>query len=146
MVITAIPPSDYFTALFRAHSPQILNNAMVSNVLFILFLYRIVEYFSKGDFVSKVFVNYILHLVHNCNISVHCSSRKKLSRLDHLQWKGKALDVRLYCEGCVTYQQEKDRCWRPLGILQVLEFPKRRWGSVSLDFITHLPETARGYD
>ena len=40
----------------------------------------------------------------------------------------------------------KDANRKAFGALQPLKIPERPWSSVSMDFITHLPRTAAGYD
>lgn len=88
----------------------------------------------------------ILELAHDCKVSGHFSYAKTLSRLDAFHWKVKSKDVENYCAGCMTCQTSKDGRTKQLGDPQPLELPERRWGSVSVDFVTHLPTTKRGFD
>lgn len=88
----------------------------------------------------------IMELAHDNKTAGHFGYTKTLSRLAAYHWKNKASDVFDYCKGCITCQTNKDGRVKPLGIPQPLELPDRRWGSISMDFVTHLPPTDRGYD
>ena len=44
------------------------------------------------------------------------------------------------CEEC---QRNKASNQKPSGLLQPLEIPTHRWERVSMDFVTHLPETSK---
>lgn len=88
----------------------------------------------------------IMDLAHDNKTSGHFGYAKTLSRLFGYHWKNKSGDVHDYCRGCVVCQHNKDSRVKPFGIPQPLELPERRWGSISMDFITHLPVTASGFD
>ena len=60
-------------------------------------------------------------------------------------WKNCRKDVKSYVKLCKTCQKIKDKTSKPYGALQPLPVPSRPWESVSLDFITHLPNVD-GYD
>lgn len=87
-----------------------------------------------------------LHLDHGSPTSGHFSSTKTISRLVNFHWRHKSHHVRSYYHGFLTSQQEKDRRSKQLGIPQPLQFPNRHWGSIAIEFITHLPSTPRGHD
>lgn len=88
----------------------------------------------------------ILHLAHDNLNSGHFGYAKTLARLQMYHWRHKSQDVYEYCRGCATCQLNKDGRAKPFGEPQPLELPDRRWGSVAMDFITHLPTTKSGYD
>lgn len=46
----------------------------------------------------------------------------------------------------MTCQLNKDGRSKPFGVPQPREKPEPRWGSVSMDFVTHLPTTTGGFD
>ena len=48
-------------------------------------------------------------------------------------------DVQDYIQQCVKCQRSKLTNQLPHGLLQTLEIPGNRWQSVSIDFITGLP-------
>ena len=60
-------------------------------------------------------------------------------------WKSLQRDVKKYIHTCKICQQIKNKPTKPAGSLMPLPVPSRPWESVSLDFITNLPE-AEGYD
>jgi len=35
---------------------------------------------------------------------------------------------------------------KPGGLLQQLDIPKRKWDSIAMNFVTHLPRSVRGHD
>ena len=49
----------------------------------------------------------------------------------------------MHCHAC---QQNKPSTQRPPGLLQPLDVPTGRWQRVSMEFITHLPVLAEGFD
>lgn len=55
-------------------------------------------------------------------------------------------DVKNNCKGCEKCQLNKYSRVKPLGDPQPLELPTRRWGSVSMDFVTHFPTTESSFD
>lgn len=55
-------------------------------------------------------------------------------------------DVYDYCRGCLNCQQNKDSRKKPLEIPQTLQLPTRRWGSIAMDFVAHLPKAEAGFD
>lgn len=61
-------------------------------------------------------------------------------------WPKLPSQTQAYVRSCPTCQRAKPRNHRPLGLLQPLEIPAERWDCVTMDLITHLPETERGYD
>ena len=52
--------------------------------------------------------------------------------------------VRDFVHRCLTCQQVKAEHQRPTGLLQPLELVKWKWEHVTMDFVTHLPQTSRG--
>lgn len=103
-------------------------------------------YYEGKVCVPRSNVKDILFLAHDNKTSGHFGYYKTLSRLDRYHWKNKSGDVYDYCRGCSTCQKNKDNRTKPLGEPQPLELPTRRWGSVSMDFVTHLPPTKSGFD
>lgn len=53
-------------------------------------------------------------------------------------------DVVEFVQTCSTCQRNKASNQKPAGLLQSLSIPQQPWESISLDFVTQLPETARG--
>ena len=46
----------------------------------------------------------------------------------------------------LTCQQVKAEHQRPTGLLQPLELVEWKWEHITMDFVTHLPQTSRGHD
>ena len=55
-------------------------------------------------------------------------------------------DITNYVRECHSCQTVKARQQKPSGLLNPLELPMAPWECISLDFITQLPVTRRGYD
>ena len=89
-----------------------------------------------------------------CFESVHClpfsghygvnRTVKKAHQLYY--WPHLAANVQYWIKRCDSCQRVKAVRQKPLGKLQCLEPPGRRWESVSMDLITDLPKTAGDKD
>jgi hypothetical protein len=51
-----------------------------------------------------------------------------------------------YFSKCIECQQVKEEHWHPVGLLQPLPIPEWKWETISMDFITKLPTSARQND
>ena len=54
--------------------------------------------------------------------------------------------VQAYIQQCQSCQVNKGTSQLPIGLLQSLEIPGKRWETVTLDLITTLPVTKNGND
>ena len=61
-------------------------------------------------------------------------------------WPRLFSDVKIFVEQCRSCQVNKPTNQRPAGLLQSLPIPEKAWGSMTMDFITHLPLTRHGND
>jgi hypothetical protein len=61
-------------------------------------------------------------------------------------WYGMRIDVAKYIALCDNCQRVKAECQRPVGLLQPLKIPQRKWEEISMDFIVGLPTMQSGYD
>src|SRR6202012_868631 len=61
-------------------------------------------------------------------------------------WPGLRKDVRYYVTTCMGCQANKPRNQLPIGLLQPLPIPTRRWEVVTMDLITQLPVTKHQND
>lgn len=104
-----------------------------------------VLYYENKICVSRNNLRDMLHLAHVSQVFGHFGYSKTLLRLGHYYWKWKSQDVLAYCKWCTVYLRNKVSRSKPLGEPQLLEIPDRRWGSVSMVFVTHLPVTPRGF-
>ncbi|KAD5802564.1 hypothetical protein E3N88_13924 [Mikania micrantha] len=74
-------------------------------------------------------------------------SRQDVSRLeDILLVAGMKKDIALYVGKCLTCSKVKAEHQKPSGLLQQPEIPQWKWEQISMDFITKLPRTPRGFD
>ena len=60
-------------------------------------------------------------------------------------WPNLRDDVEQYVKSCVTCQQNRTQFRKEAGLLRPLPIPTKYWESVSMDFMTHLPES-KGLD
>ena len=54
--------------------------------------------------------------------------------------------IRQHIQRCQSCQANKGSNQLPIGLLQPLDIPGKRWETVSMDLITSLPSTRRGND
>lgn len=109
-------------------------------------LFRIKDgltYFENKICIPQKNAANLLRLVHDCKIAGHFTAAKTLSRLQNVHRRNKTKDVEEYCLGCLTCQTMKDGRIKRLVEPQPLEIPQSRWGSIAMDFVTHLPLTKR---
>ena len=55
-------------------------------------------------------------------------------------------DVADFVARCLVCQQVKAEHQKPAGMLQLLEVPEWKWERITMDFVTGLPRSPRGYD
>ena len=61
-------------------------------------------------------------------------------------WPRMKRDIAKYVEKCLTCLQVKAEHQKPYGKLQPLEIPIWKWEHMTMDLITKLPRTRKGYD
>ena len=61
-------------------------------------------------------------------------------------WEGMKRDVLDYVTKCLTCQQVKAQHQRLVGLHQYLKIHMWKWECVTMDFLTGLPKTQKGYD
>jgi hypothetical protein len=54
-------------------------------------------------------------------------------------WDGLKIDVQMFVEECLVFQQNNVETLKTQGLLQSLAIPSQCWKEVSMDFITRLP-------
>ena len=89
----------------------------------------------------------LLHEHHDTRITGHLG-RDKTSQLlrRNYWWPGLERSVREYVKSCPVCQRSKPSNQAPAGLLQPLPTPEHRWDEVTMDLITQLPQTPRGFD
>ena len=89
----------------------------------------------------------LLQEAHDIPLSGHLGVEKTAASLSRrFYWPNLTDTVRRYIRTCDTCQRSKPSNQHPAGLLQPLPIPQRRWESVSMDLITQLPKTRKGFD
>ncbi|WJX73966.1 hypothetical protein P8452_57684 [Trifolium repens] len=84
----------------------------------------------------------ILKEYHNTPLAGHSGLHPTLFRLSaSFLWPGVYRDVKLFVKTCVTCQENKYLPTKKQGLLQPLEVSAQVWEELSMDFITHLPQS-----
>ncbi|KAD3639965.1 hypothetical protein E3N88_29188 [Mikania micrantha] len=84
---------------------------------------------------------------HKSRYSVHPGADKMYQDLQTSYWcPGMKKDIALYVGKCLTCSKVKAEHQKPSRLLQQPEIPQWKWEQISMDFITKLPRTPRGYD
>jgi RNase H-like domain found in reverse transcriptase/Reverse transcriptase (RNA-dependent DNA polymerase)/Integrase zinc binding domain/Chromo (CHRromatin Organisation MOdifier) domain/Retroviral aspartyl protease len=109
-----------------------------------------IYYNDKGQVMvpeSEDLRKHIIAQYHDEAIGGHRGVKRTLEAVTRtFAWYGVAKDVAQYVASCPSCQRNKSSTSKPGGLLQPLPIPTRPWGSVSLDFIGPLPETAQGHN
>ncbi|KAJ9542555.1 hypothetical protein OSB04_029061 [Centaurea solstitialis] len=84
---------------------------------------------------------------HKSKFSIHPGATKMYRGLrEDYWWPCMKRDVARYVEECLTCRKVKAEHQRPHGKLQPLEIPVWKWEQITMDLITKLPKTPRGFD
>ncbi|TYK22329.1 pol protein [Cucumis melo var. makuwa] len=77
---------------------------------------------------------------------MHPGSTKMYQDLKRVYWwRNMKREVAEFVSRCLVCQQVKAPRQKPAGLLQPLSIPEWKWENVSMDFITGLPRTLRGF-
>ena len=88
-----------------------------------------------------------LHEAHDAKYAGHQGKHTTLEILArNMWWPRMAADVTSYVKACHSCQINKPSSLAPAGLLQPLSIPTTCWESISVDFMTGLPKTAKGHD
>ncbi|KAL0556312.1 hypothetical protein IC582_004825 [Cucumis melo] len=88
----------------------------------------------------------LLSEAHSSPFSMHPGSTKMYQDLKRVYWwRNMKREVAEFVSRCLVCQQVKAPRQKPAGLLQPLSIPKWKWENVSMDFITGLPRTLRGF-
>ncbi|KAL4037962.1 hypothetical protein IC575_001565 [Cucumis melo] len=88
----------------------------------------------------------LLTEAHSSPFTMHPRSTKMYQDLRSVYWwRGMKKEVADFVSRCLVCQQVKAPRQCPAGLLQPLSVPGWKWESVSMDFITGLPKTLKGY-
>ncbi|KAL0539845.1 hypothetical protein IC582_024066 [Cucumis melo] len=88
----------------------------------------------------------LLSEAHSSPFSMHPGSMKMYQDLKRVYWwRNMKREVAEIVSKCLVCQQVKAARQKPAGLLQPLSIPEWKWENVSMDFITGLPRTLRGF-
>ena len=88
----------------------------------------------------------LLKECHNGPVAGHHGVKPTLAELmKNYYWPNLRDNVEQYVKSCVTCQQNRTQFSKEAGLLRPLPIPTKYWESVSMDFMTHLPEF-KGFD
>ncbi|TYK19165.1 ty3-gypsy retrotransposon protein [Cucumis melo var. makuwa] len=88
----------------------------------------------------------LLPEAHSSPFTMHPGSTKMYQDLRSVYWwRNMKREVADFVSRCLVCQQVKAPRQRPAGLLQPLNVPGWKWESVSMDFITGLSRTLKGY-
>ncbi|KAF5816405.1 putative nucleotidyltransferase, Ribonuclease H [Helianthus annuus] len=89
----------------------------------------------------------LLNEAHKSRYSIHPGATKMYNDLkQNYWWPGMKRDVVRHVEKCLTCLQVKAEHQKPYGKLQPLEIPVWKWEHITMDLLTKLPKTSRGFD
>ena len=89
----------------------------------------------------------LMHEHHDTPVNGHLGDYKTLERLSrNYYWPNMRKSVQQYIAQCQSCQLNKTSTQLPIGLLQSLEIPGKRWETVTMDLITQLPVTTDGND
>ncbi|KAA0065422.1 ty3-gypsy retrotransposon protein [Cucumis melo var. makuwa] len=88
----------------------------------------------------------LLFEAHSSPFSMHPGSTKMYQDLKRVYWwRNMKREVAEFVSKCLVCQQVKAPRQKPAGLLQPLSVPEWKWENVSMDLITGLPRTLRGF-
>ncbi|KAL0544935.1 hypothetical protein IC582_020065 [Cucumis melo] len=88
----------------------------------------------------------LLAEAHSSPFSMHPGNTKMYQDLKRVYWwRNMKREVAEFVSKCLVCQQVKAPRQKPAGLLQPLSIPEWKWENVSMDFITGLPRTLRGF-
>ncbi|KAL0540047.1 hypothetical protein IC582_024275 [Cucumis melo] len=88
----------------------------------------------------------LLSEAHSSPFSMHPGSTKMYQDLKRVYWwRNMKREVAEFVSKCLVCQQVKAPRQKPAGLLQPLSIPEWKWENVSMDFITGLPRTLKGF-
>jgi hypothetical protein len=106
-------------------------------------------YMDKRIYVpnSATIKTQILSESHDCPLSGHVGVTKTTELVTRrFFWPGMHKEIKQYVTSCLPCQTNKHSNQVPMGLLQPLPIPQKKWEVVTMDLITQLPKTRNGND
>lgn len=89
----------------------------------------------------------VLELAHDSAAAGHRGSEKTYDLISRdYYWKRMMQTCRKYVAGCEVCQKTKSSSLAPAGLLLPLTVPDARWQSITMDFLSGIRKSARGFD
>ncbi|GJV72249.1 putative reverse transcriptase domain-containing protein [Tanacetum coccineum] len=89
----------------------------------------------------------ILHESHKSKYFIHPGSDKMYQDMKKLYWwPNMKADIATYVSKCLTCAKVKDKHQRPSGLLVQPKIPQWKYDNITMDFITKIPKSSKGYD
>ncbi|XP_027171567.1 uncharacterized protein LOC113771150 [Coffea eugenioides] len=89
----------------------------------------------------------ILEESHRSKYTIHPGVTKMYHDVKGLYWwEGLKKDVAAFVQKCLICQQVKAEHQKSSGLLQPLEIPEWKWKHITMDFLTGLPKSQKGFD
>ena len=96
---------------------------------------------------NKQIKTLIMHESHDTPIAGHMGADKTVQLVSRqFFWPRLSTDVREYVTSCLSCQSNKASNQQPMGLLQPIAVPEKRWDVVTMDLIGPLPKTRNGFD
>ncbi|KAJ0926616.1 putative nucleotidyltransferase, Ribonuclease H [Helianthus annuus] len=90
---------------------------------------------------------HLLDEAHKSSYSIHPGATNMYNDLkQNYWWPGMKRDVVKYVEKFMTCLRGKAEHQKPYGKLQLLDIPVWKWEQITMDLLTKLPKTNRGFD
>jgi transposase InsO family protein len=91
-------------------------------------------------------INIIADCHNEISAGAHAGYHRSYNRLASVYyWPRMSRDIKKYITTCDICQKAKSKTHAPIGLLQPIPIPERPFDTVTMDFITELPES-NGYD
>jgi predicted aspartyl protease len=104
-------------------------------------------YEGKRLVVPELFHGAVLFQCHDAVTAGHPGEKRTQKVLEgSYWWHNWRADVKRYVAACHSCQRNKSATQKPAGLLSPLPIPAQPWESVSMDFITDLPLTAKQHN
>ena len=85
--------------------------------------------------------------VHHSSYTIHPGSTKMYQDLkEFFWWEGTKKDVAEFVSKCLVCQQVKAEHQKSVGLFQRIDILEWKWKRITMDFVTRLPKSSKGYD
>nr|GFB43143.1 reverse transcriptase domain-containing protein [Tanacetum cinerariifolium] len=95
----------------------------------------------------KMLETVIMHESYKSKYSIHPGSDKMYQDMKKLYWwPNMKANITTYVSKCLTCAKVKAEHQKPSGLLVQSKIPKWKWDNITMDFVTKLPKSSKGYD